>query len=56
VVLPVSPELGRPEHHEFRWVSYEEAHRLLSPRVDPILDWAHTLITGERAPGTPQTR
>jgi bis(5'-nucleosidyl)-tetraphosphatase len=56
VVLPVSPELGRPEHHEFRWVSYEEAHRLLSPRVEPILDWAHTLITGEKAPGTPQTR
>ncbi len=46
VVLPVSPELGRPEHDEYRWVSYEEARRLLSPRVVPILDWAHRLITG----------
>ena len=24
-VLPISPELGRPEHHEFRWVSFDEA-------------------------------
>jgi bis(5'-nucleosidyl)-tetraphosphatase len=53
VVLPVSPELGRPEHREFRWVSYEEAQRLLSPRVGPILDWAHALIAGEQPPDTP---
>ncbi|MFB0508706.1 MAG: bis(5'-nucleosyl)-tetraphosphatase [Thermodesulfobacteriota bacterium] len=56
VVLPVSPELGRPEHHEFRWVNYEEARRLLSPRVIPILEWAHGLIREEGAPGTPQSR
>ena len=56
VVLPVSPELGRPEHHGFRWVSYEEVRRLLSPRVVPILDWAHALITEEKVPDTPQTR
>jgi bis(5'-nucleosidyl)-tetraphosphatase len=55
VVLPVSPELRRPEHHGFRWVSYEEARRLLSPRVVPILDWAHALITEEKVPDTPQT-
>jgi bis(5'-nucleosidyl)-tetraphosphatase len=53
VVLPVSPELGRPEHHAFRWMSYEEARRLLSPRVGPILDWAHALITGEKPPDAP---
>lgn len=45
VVLSVSPELGRPEHHEYRWMSYEEARRVLAPRVQPILDWAHALIT-----------
>ncbi len=55
VVLPVSPELGRPEHHEFRWASYEEARRLVSSRVEPILDWAHGLVTEEKAPGTPRT-
>jgi 8-oxo-dGTP pyrophosphatase MutT (NUDIX family) len=45
VILPISPELGRPEHHEYRWMSYQEARELLAPRVVPILDWAHTLIT-----------
>lgn len=38
--LPVSAELGRPEHDEFRWMSYDEAKELLVPRVCAILDWA----------------
>ena len=45
VSLPVNPELGRPEHHEFRWVTYEEARKLLNERLKPILDWAHARIT-----------
>jgi hypothetical protein len=39
-VLPVNPELGHPEHNEFRWVTYKEARVLLPPRLRPILDWA----------------
>ncbi len=37
--LPVSAELGRPEHHEWRWVDLAEARRLLPPRLQPVLDW-----------------
>lgn len=40
VVLPVSPELGHPEHHEGRWVSFEEAAELLPERLQPVLAWA----------------
>ncbi len=40
VTLPVNPELGRPEHHEFRWATAEEAQQLLSRRLQPILHWA----------------
>jgi 8-oxo-dGTP pyrophosphatase MutT (NUDIX family) len=40
IELPVSAELGRPEHHEWRWVSFEEAQRLLPPRLAPVLAWA----------------
>jgi bis(5'-nucleosidyl)-tetraphosphatase len=47
IILPVSPELGHPEHHEYRWASYQEAHGLLVPRVARILDWAHALIKGK---------
>lgn len=46
VELPVSPELGRPEHHEWRWVSFEEAEALLPPRLAIVLDWAHRTLTG----------
>ena len=38
--LPVSAELGHPEHDEYRWLSYDEAKGLLVPRVLAILDWA----------------
>ena len=55
VVLPVNPELKHPEHHEARWVTYEEARRLVSPRLVPILDWANTVITGEKIPAPPET-
>ncbi len=45
VVLGINPELGRPEHHEYRWVTPREAYRLASPRVREVLDWAETQIT-----------
>jgi 8-oxo-dGTP pyrophosphatase MutT (NUDIX family) len=44
IELPVSPELGRPEHHEWRWVSFEEAEDLLPPRLAIVLDWARSTL------------
>ena len=46
IVMPVSPELGRPEHHEYRWVSRDEAEELLPPRLAVVLDWAQRTISG----------
>lgn len=43
VTLPINPQLGHPEHHEFRWVNYATARTLLPPRLLPVLDWAHAL-------------
>ena len=40
LVLPPSPELGRPEHHEYRWVSLREALALTVPRLQRVLRWA----------------
>jgi bis(5'-nucleosidyl)-tetraphosphatase len=44
VSLPINPLLGRPEHHEFRWVSYADARHLLPDRLQPIIEWAHGVI------------
>lgn len=46
IELPVSKELGRPEHHEYRWVTYAEAEELLPPRLAIVLDWAKRTISG----------
>ncbi|MFP3982905.1 MAG: NUDIX domain-containing protein [Desulfurivibrionaceae bacterium] len=53
VDLPVSRELGHPEHHEYRWVTFAEAKDMVAERVKPILDWAHGRIIsgGERKTG-----
>ena len=40
VVMGISPDLGRPEHAEYRWVTFDEARELASPRVRRVLDWA----------------
>ena len=44
-VLPVSPELGRPEHHECRWVTLDAAQQLVPPRLKAVLSWVRTLIS-----------
>lgn len=46
IELPVSKELGRPEHHEYRWVTFDEAEDLLPPRLSIVLDWAKRTLSG----------
>ena len=46
IELPVSPELGRPEHHEFRWASFDEAEELLPARLAVVLEWARKTLQG----------
>ena len=48
VELPVSPELGRPEHSEYRWVTRDEAWGLLTPRVRAVLRWSDAIVRPRR--------
>ena len=48
ITLPVSAELGRAEHDEWRWVDFTEAAALLPPRLQPILQWVVTTLTATR--------
>ncbi len=47
LTLPVSAELGRPEHDEYRWVSYDEARSLLPARLIPVLEWAKGIAAAQ---------
>ena len=44
VVMGISPETGKPEHHEWRWVSFDEAYDLSAPRVRDVVRWARNII------------
>jgi 8-oxo-dGTP pyrophosphatase MutT (NUDIX family) len=44
VTLPISPELGRPEHNESRWWDLSGALSVSSPRVTLVVNWAATKI------------
>ena len=45
--LPVNPLLGKAEHEELRWVTYQEAQAILPPRLNAILNWADWLVQRE---------
>lgn len=44
VTFSVNPELGRPEHHEYRWLSYNEIRKLSPKRLSMIIEWANNII------------
>jgi len=44
VHLPVNPELGFPEHQEARWVEFDTALSMVSPRLKPVMHWASATI------------
>lgn len=46
ITLPISPKLGIPEHHEWRWVRFGQAENLLPPRLQPVLAWARKQLQG----------
>ena len=45
IELPVNPEIGKPEHDAYRWVTYEQALRMVAPRVRSALEWAMKTIS-----------
>ena len=40
--LPVSAELGKPEHDEWQWVPVSELFDLCRPRLEPVVDYVTT--------------
>ncbi len=44
IEMGIAPELGRPEHHEFRWIDFDEAYDLAAPRVRLVVQWARQTI------------
>ena len=49
VTFSVNPEIGKPEHHEYRWVPYEAVRKLAPDRLLPIIDWANEIIEQGRS-------
>jgi len=44
VKLGVNPALGRAEHHEARWLSFDDAISMTVPRLQHVLAWARREI------------
>ena len=49
VHLPINPELGFPEHQEARWVGFDTALTMVSPRLKPVVQWASDIIAAPPA-------
>lgn len=48
VTFSVNPEIGKPEHHEYRWVSFEELKDLAPVRLKAIVEWANHIVHPKR--------
>jgi 8-oxo-dGTP pyrophosphatase MutT (NUDIX family) len=48
--LPINPELGMAEHHEARWVEYNQAIAMVAPRLTPVVRWAYLVINHGHGP------
>ena len=48
IKLPVNPELGAPEHHEYRWLKFADALELVVPRIAAVLAWAQERLAQAR--------
>ncbi len=44
IVMGISPLSGEPEHQEYRWMDFDAAHDIASPRVRAVLLWARQVI------------
>ena len=44
VEMGISPELGRPEHHEYQWMDFDRAFDSAAPRVRLVVQWARQVI------------
>jgi bis(5'-nucleosidyl)-tetraphosphatase len=44
VQLPTNPEIGTPEHHEFRWLTFDAALALVVPRLQAVLRHARQRV------------
>ena len=44
ISFSINPELGRPEHHEYRWLNGEMLEKLTSPRLHPVIAWARSIV------------
>lgn len=45
VTFSVNPEIGSPEHHEYRWVTDDELQKLCSERLFPVVEWTRQILS-----------
>jgi bis(5'-nucleosidyl)-tetraphosphatase len=50
VHFSINPEIGKPEHQEYRWLTHAQIQKLAPPRLLPIIAWAQGVI-GSRPTG-----
>jgi 8-oxo-dGTP pyrophosphatase MutT (NUDIX family) len=44
IVMGISPLLGKPEHEDYKWVSFTEAKKMTVERIQKALIWAEERI------------
>lgn len=44
IVMGISPQLGTPEHEEYKWVTFDEAKSLTVDRIKKVISWVEERV------------
>lgn len=44
VIMGISPQLGTPEHEEYKWVTFSEAKSLTVDRIKKVISWVEERV------------
>jgi 8-oxo-dGTP pyrophosphatase MutT (NUDIX family) len=44
ITFSINPDIGAPEHHEYRWLAFPEVRGLAPERLRPVIEWAHGIL------------
>jgi len=49
VHFSINSQIGKPEHHEYRWLTHAQIQKLAPPRLLPVIAWAAGIIETDPA-------
>lgn len=48
VIMAINPEIGKAEHDEYKWLTFDDAKKITVRRVQDVLNWAENKLSYDK--------